>query len=256
MSKGFREFIDGQLVTVFCPYNECDGSGQTTVLDESGHRLGGYCTCFYRKRIDEQWKRTVGTHDQWVRLTKLVPSEKSALPVEAQQKCITAMQKDPSGSYAMFGPSGASKTTFTVALYRKCLFDNYTNARNIIRIKTKTLLETIQAYRYDDAFRSDHRPPFTTAERIRSQASIGNKTHLFLEELEKVKYTENRATEIFDIIDAVYEEGGQLVVTGNLTFDDLNDTNKFVEGFPRRIDEICGKHKWDFWKYTKEEVKA
>jgi len=238
-----------------CPYGICDGLGHLNWVCTKGYPydLISYCDCWYKARIEERWTKTVGSHDQWVRLHMLVPSEKSALPPKAQQQCIDVMRADPDGNYCMFGPSGASKTTFTLALYRKCLLSHPGNYQNIIRIKTKTLLETIQAYRFDDNFRPEKHPPFTHAKKIRSLAANGTKTHLFLEELEKVKYTEHRANEIFDIVDAIYEEGGQLIITGNLTYEDLNDTNKFVEGFPRRIDAICGKHKWDFWQHAKEE---
>lgn len=234
-----------------CPYAACDGFG-SIYLPNPGSSAGSvsWCRCKYADKAAKHWQKTVGSHDQHVKLSDLVPSDKSKLPTNTQQKCIDVMKKNPADSYAMFGPSGTSKTTYTVALYRACLNDNYDNLRNTIRVKAKTLLETIQAFRFDDNFDSSTAAPFTTATRIRNVAAKGIKTHLFLEELEKVKYSEFKATELWDIIDAIYEEGGQLVISGNLTWADLNDTSKYMEGMPRRIEEVC-PHLWDFWKYEK-----
>lgn len=239
-----------------CPLKMCDGSGQIKYKDEKEpmYQSLANCHCHYIPFVNRQWERTVGAHDQWVRLKDLKPSTKSKLPPDVQEKCIKLMKDDPLGSYVMLGQSGVSKTTFAIGLYHYALNAEPWNYTNIIRIKAKNLLDIIQSWRYDEYFRRENHI-FTTAKQITAQASRGNITRLFLEELEKVKYTEHKSTEIFDIIDALYETGGQLVLTGNLTFADLNDTSKFPEGLLRRVDEICAKHKWDFWKYATQEAK-
>jgi hypothetical protein len=251
--------------TTTCPFKKCWGTNYSQIKWRDIANPGTYpsnvtvstCDCHYLPYIRQQWKQTVGEHDRWVKLGTLEPSDKSKLPTNIQQKCIETMRKYPLDSYCMLGGSGTSKTTFAIGLYRYGLGYEPSNYDNVIRVKAKTLLETIQKYRFDENFKRENNPPFTTAKRITAQASGGHRTRLYLEELEKVKYTEFKSTEIFDIIDALYETNGRLVLTGNLTYADLNDTSKFPEGFARRVTEICTNtrksgdrpHLWDFWKY-------
>jgi hypothetical protein len=233
-----------------CPYGMCDGRG-TIHKDHYAFT----CKCHFRARADQMFADMVGAHDQGIKLATLAPSDKSEMPIALQEQCITTLKDDPTGNYAMFGPSGWSKTTFTTALYGHALdswVESYGFGKGlvsdcpIIRIKAKTLLEQITKFTIEGG--EDNRPPIL-ARWVRLRKGKPNQFRLFLDELEKVKSTEFKMTELWDIVDALYEEGGQLVVSGNLKLEDLEDTNKFLEGFPRRIKEICEKHVWDFWKY-------
>ena len=110
-----------------CPYGMCNGRGtiyrrkencQCATRGFARHMCHGAftCKCRFRNRADEMFRASVGAHDQNVRLETLAPSDKSQMPIEVQEKCIAALKKDPMGSYAMFGPSGWSKTTYMTAL--------------------------------------------------------------------------------------------------------------------------------------------
>ena len=90
---------------------------------------------------------------------------KSKLPTEGQEKCIALLKKHPGDGFAMFGPSGTSKTTYTVALYRECLKTNYETYRTVVRIKAKTLLDVPQQSKVDDNFDVQRQRPYLGCDR-------------------------------------------------------------------------------------------
>jgi len=59
--------------------------------------------------------------------------------------------------------------------------------------------------------------PSITVDKIRRARDRGYKPRLFLEEIDKVKGTEFRLNVLSSLINAVYEQEGQLVVNTNLT---------------------------------------
>jgi DNA replication protein DnaC len=61
--------------------------------------------------------------------------------------------------------------------------------------------------------------------------------HLFLEEIDKVKLTDSRVGNLFEVVDALYENMGQLVINSNLTPEEFQ--SQFGSEFARRISEMC-----------------
>lgn len=79
--------------------------------------------------------------------------------------------------------------------------------------------------------------PAVTTRRIRDFAHKHQKVHLFLEEIDKVELTKARRDILFEIVNAVYDEEGQLVINTNLTKEEFADV--YGAEFVRRIKEMC-----------------
>jgi len=206
-----------------------------------------------RSRIEEIWRRKVPERYQSVRLKSLTPSPKSHMPEDKQRVIIEIMQKAPAAGYAFLSPQGWSKSTFLYALYRRALLDNawdvamdpirHRGLHPVVFYEAKELMDRIQAWKVGDAD-----APEVTAKRIeRLKVDHGITTHLFLDEFEKVKKSEFRMAEMYDIINACYKHNAQLVIAGNMTKADLDDKNQYLEGTFRRIEDLTTPHFWE-WK--------
>lgn len=60
--------------------------------------------------------------------------------------------------------------------------------------------------------------------------------HLFLEETDKIKPTDARMANLYEVVNAIYENAGQLVLTSNLT--PVQFQQQFGDVFYRRIVEM------------------
>jgi hypothetical protein len=207
-----------------------------------------------RSGIEEIWRRKVPERYQSVRLKSLTPSPKSHMPEEKQRVIIEIMQKAAAAGYAFLSPQGWSKSTFLYALYRYALFANAWDVTEnpavrlykvhpVVFYEAKELMDRIQAWKIGEAD-----APMVTAKKIeRLKVDHGITTHLFLDEFEKVKKSEFRMAEMYDIINACYKHNAQLVIAGNMTQADLDDKNQYLEGTFRRIEDLTTPHFWE-WK--------
>jgi hypothetical protein len=210
--------------------------GLTTGITRT--RYGG-CRCGNMKLIAALVPSCIPQHDLFVQLATLQSSDKSQLPSEKQTAVLAELRTNPDGSYAFFGPAGCSKTTFCVALYRRRLVNWASNhpvrrfesdkwggdtlvaakrACPIWRVSAKALLEDF----VKESMHETH-DGTATGGRIRPAvnrkdiARYGKEGALFIEEIDKVKYTEYKVNALFEVIDACYENGTQLVFNTNLT---------------------------------------
>lgn len=205
-----------------------------------------------KDRITAMWKRNVPERYWGCNLDTLVPSEKSHMPMERQGNVIKIIKDAPAAGYAFLSPSGWSKSTFLYALYRYALNTNAYDiamrpymGRNLNPVniyEAKTLMDRIQAWKIGDAD-----APAVTANKIaRLKTELGITSGLFLDEFEKVKKSEFRMNEMYDLINACYKHNAQLVIAGNLTKEDLDDKNQYLEGTFRRIEDLTSPHFWEF----------
>lgn len=158
-----------------------------------------------------------------VNLGRLTPSDKSRLPLERQVKLIEKISSDPEQGYALFGPPQFGKTHITVGLYAKTLYNELMSADitptyriPVRRLTSKVMLDQLQAWQLRGDF-DDVSEPDVTREKIIRCFDGGRKYHLFLEEVDKVKETEARRANLFEILDTLHGCMGQFVMTSNLT---------------------------------------
>jgi hypothetical protein len=265
---------DPRLDRILCPRCELEGTwqppkdrGVTTGAIRRHNRTA--CICVLRERFWNIFTNNVGSRYQERSLAELKPSEKSRLSIESQQKFYDQLRTKPDDSYAFFGPVGTSKTAMVCALYRhqlstylaniwkehcdrdSCIdirtrFVRRTNASElpVWRIEAKKLLLQHHDFAINRPVTNEAGEemggapePAVTTRRIKKFAHGHKKVHLFLEEIDKVELTKARRDILFEIVNAVYEEEGQLVINTNLTKEEFADV--YGAEFVRRIKEMC-----------------
>ena len=218
-----------------------------------------FCACGKVQLIQYIAEQKIAVHDRFVRLAGLVPSERSQLSPERQTEVLAELRAKPQHSYAFFGPAGTSKTTFCVALYREravrwvnsCRVlplvgdygvqraKSYLKDYPIYRVSAKKLLEDFHKESLGDVDEHGQKVhPVVNGEKL---ARAGEQGALFLEEIDKVHFTEFKINALFELFDACYEHGVQLVFNTNLTLE------KFAAQFGpetgpaifRRVAETC-----------------
>lgn len=173
--------------------------------------------------------------------SQLQPSPKSIVPLERQAELMRQFRSDPDMSVAMFGPPGTSKTTWLTAMYAQLLWRSTAfkpQLHPVHRHTVKAMLDQFTEWQLHGADpESDAMPPRVSRERIEKITKQGGKVHVFLEEIDKVKRTDARIANLFEVVDALYENMGQLVFNSNLTPSEF--AGQFGNEFARRISEMC-----------------
>ena len=76
-----------------------------------------------------------------------------------------------------------------------------------------------------------------TVEKIAHIREYGRTPRLFLEEIDKVKETESRRANLFEVLNAMHDYDGQLVVNSNLTPKEFE--KQFGDDLAWRIGDMC-----------------
>jgi DNA replication protein DnaC len=242
-----------------CP--ACADTNQIRVVKYgtvTGMYIDGYpdCECVKYRRL---WKVLCGCIPErylGVSLYDLAPSSLSKLSMARQESEIAFIREHKEDGFFFMGPAGTSKTTFAIALYRdylSTLFRQqwkgsadtlYVGPQGIWRINGDSLLRQF----HEKATNFEAKEPDVTAGKIRSEARSKRRPCLILEEIDKSKMTDFRANTLFALVDALYECGGRLVLTTNLTptefggmFANSGSDNIRATGaaLMRRIKEMC-----------------
>jgi len=201
-------------------------------------------------------------HFQFIRWNTIGPSDDSRMPRNLQEQIWTDIKADPERGYAFFGPSVYGKTVMEIALYRhilvkhKDLIDvscinhkatgkaSYVSGTAIVRTTAKKLMDAFRGWET-----GDNGAPVITPQSIKSFWEVGIRTYLFLGEFEKMRSSEFKREIIFDILDALRDFNGYLVLTGNLKFTDLAMEDKYPTGTQIRIKQLCKVY--DLWNAGK-----
>jgi len=207
----------------------------------------------------------VPLHDRHIFLEHLEPSDKSRLKIDRQQEVIEYLQANPAQSYAFFGPAGTSKTTFGVALYENAVWESVVRFTGvhvpIFRMSAKYLLDEYVVREMDRQNAPDpavSRPLILRiTKRMNGTVPDDQTPRLFLEEIDKVKYTEFKTSSLFEVIDALYEANGQFVFNSNLTLEEF--AKQFyrpsdAEALVRRIGEMGKVYNFYEEGWTKEDA--
>lgn len=123
----------------------------------------------------------------------------------AQAALIPAIQSDPEMSLLMFGDTGTGKTLigYTVAKYA------IEQGRPVVAI---TLAELLDQYRTQA--RDAEKLPLIDAETLRS--TNAGKYLIFIDEIDKTRPTEFAGEKFFQLANAIYETGQQVIIASNL----------------------------------------
>jgi hypothetical protein len=247
-----------------CPV--CGGTASVTVPDdvrnEAFKRQGRVTSHTRVLPCNLCWTRTARLYDfvrlyyltvppayRFARLSQLQPYEGAAAVVsmERQQKILDALRANPGKGYAFFGPAHCGKTVWSTALYaenlyRTCMDGGWRGGSPIWRISAKKMLQEHTDYathRFDkdDEGFSVVDQPSVSADKIVKLTKQGKKFRLFLEEIDKIKETESRRNNLFEIVNALHEQEGVLVVNSNLTQAEFQA--QFGEDFAWRIGKMC-----------------
>jgi DNA replication protein DnaC len=139
------------------------------------------------------------------------------------------LKANPDKSYAFFGSPGAGKTVVSTALYSEMLFRQFMRPHPrwkwfpVRRISVNKMLDQHAEYaiRRNDPDWTDLdrtlNAPDVTADKIRAVTQTGDKYRLFLEDMNGGDVTLTSRAILFEVVNALYENEGQLVITSNLT---------------------------------------
>lgn len=198
-------------------------------------------------------------HDRSCDLATLRPSEKSQMPLEFQARIIAAMrEQDSTYGWAFFGLTGWSKSSLCSAWFaryvREKLIDphrlRYNNEllssmdtpkghapRSMWRISALTLIEESLAWQYRDFSDKRAKQPRVSSAWIEELCRWKFEPCLYLEEVDKVRTDKAKLDIVFDVLNAMYNFQGVLLMTSNLTPQEFSDA--FGPEFARRIAEMC-----------------
>jgi DNA replication protein DnaC len=126
-----------------------------------------------------------------------------------QDGIIGAMRSKPDRSYFLAGIPGTGKSLMMWSLYR------YAVETGTTKVVACTLSELLDEYRaFIRASKADQGPiyPRLNADELRQ---ADTRYSIFLDDIDKANPTDYVAEQVFNIVNAVYEYGHQLVVTTN-----------------------------------------
>ena len=236
-------------------HGACEIRERDTVREEGFKQAGRSCGELYRwiscptcwnytlrmKDFSKTFFQAVPPRYQGCIWSQLKPSPKSIVPLERQAELMHQFRSDQDMSVAMFGPPGTSKTTWLTAMYAQALWRSTAfklGMHPVHRYTVKALLDQYTAWQVHGTDpESDVMPPRVSRERIEMITRKGGRVHVFLEEIDKVKPTDARIANLFEVVDALYENLGQLVFNSNLTPSEFS--GQFGNEFARRIAEMC-----------------
>jgi hypothetical protein len=233
----------------------CEIRERDTVREEGFRRTGNpqgelyrlvpcpNCWTYVRRMKDfsQTFFQAVPPRYQGCIWSQLQPSLKSIVALERQAELMHQFRSDPDMSVAMFGPPGTSKTTWLTAMYAQAIWRSTAfklGMHPAHRYTVKAMLDGFTQWQLHGSDpESDAMPPRVSRERIEKITKQGGKVHVFLEEIDKVKPTDARIANLFEVVDALYENMGQLVFNSNLTPSEF--AGQFGNEFARRIAEMC-----------------
>jgi hypothetical protein len=174
------------------------------------------CECAKLQTFWRHWSK-VAIEWQGVTLEGLQPNaEKSDMDMGRQATVIAAIKAEPDSSYLFYGESGAGKTLYSMALFRKALEDWAATGMPDCPIWYYSATALLaQAHEHV----MDVEQPALNINRyiISKRRDEGQVPKLFLSEIDKADLTTPfRRKTIFELVDAIKEAGGATIMTSNL----------------------------------------
>jgi DNA replication protein DnaC len=201
-------------------------------LPEGWRSVAVECRCRRRARIAAFAARLPPEYRRW-NLARLRPNA-ARHPLQAE--IIPYLKANPEQSFLLCGKNRVGKSLFGWCLARHALL----TGRAVV---TCNLSDLFDEYREIERYEGEENCPQA---RITSRALEveGAKYTLLLQEFDKPRITEYAAEKLFALIDAAYNYRHQLIVTSNLSVDDLEGHwsrfgLRYGRGIVSRITERC-----------------
>lgn len=131
-----------------------------------------------------------------------------------QAEFIPVMKANPRSSFFLAGGYGKGKTYMMWALYRKAAMSD----RKTVICSLTELLNEYRAFIQASSDEAKRKYPRISADELRQNHT---KYSIFLDDIDKARPTEYAAEQFFELVDAVYAYGHQIVVTTNLSVENL-----------------------------------
>ena len=214
-----------------CPY--CNGHKKFEAIQQWGNtdqiRKMSY-TCPCQEKMP--WKRKVLERVLPARyhhsnLFTLAPSSLSKMSAGRQEKILEFLKGNRNKTgFFLFGPPGTSKTTFATALIRNAIerdWNKHFMHPDLGYLEWKASL-WIRYVNWDDLIcqyleyqnHPDDAPrPSVTPRLIRESKAAGRTPVIAIEEVDKSRLTEYKANKLFELVHAIDETQGQLIMTTN-----------------------------------------
>lgn len=126
---------------------------------------------------------------------------------------IDYAKEHPTGNFVFAGDPGTGKTHIGYALFRHAIENDRPHTLAI------TLKKLIDQFRHFALFKGEDRVYPRVDEDMLRQSEGG--WTIFLEDIDKANPTDYAAQETFALLNALHEQGHQLIVTTNKRLDDL-----------------------------------
>ena len=194
------------------------------------------CWCVTAAVWWSTWKYVPKKFQRVPLLPLLEPSKLSNLAEAEQQAIINQIQENPKRNYAFFGPPGTGKSYLAFTLYRWACTERFRyqpdHGRNlpasVFFISLGQLLDEFHRYNTfqtapytdeDGVVRYTKAPePTISRRKIEAATRAGLRVFIYISEFDKLtNFNEYKQRVTFEIIDALYENEGQLVITSNLS---------------------------------------
>jgi DNA replication protein DnaC len=233
-----------------CPF--CEGAGRVYRTPAKSFDDSYSCDCEELKWKRRVIERILPLRYQRNNIWTLEPSTASKLPLERQRFLIDFMKQPENRDkgYLLFG-----KTTLATCLVRHAIERDWNDwffrprSHNIpgalkwnndwIRyINWDNLIGEYMAYQND----RDAEPPTISAAIIKKVAESGRRPVLCIEELDKSRLTEYKANKLFDIVQAVDANKGQLIITTN--YRTLEEFEAFLYKTDNESINLAGEPVW------------
>jgi DNA replication protein DnaC len=228
LKKFAIEFAPENQPTFDC--NECSDTGRVFIKTEyRGKMINNVkkCECVFRK-VRAQKLAIIPEAFRSADLETL-RADNSIHPKQSQY--VELVKANPLDRYVISGDFGTGKTHLFWCLYGAAVRRNRRTYANTLRGLIAEFQKAIELSQAGERF---HLP--LTAEDLRQSHTPYS---VFLDDIDKARATEYTAEQLFEIVDACYSFGHQLVVTTNLRTDDLlehfrgADRKRSDDGFGR-----------------------
>jgi DNA replication protein DnaC len=143
-----------------------------------------------------------------------------------QERALSLISGDPSGSFYLTGSYGSGKTHLLYAQYREMVLAGKTRCH--VRT-TRELVEELKRAELDDDFVSP----------VLAAVSEPRTYHLFWDDIDKLKPTDFKTEVLFDLVDTLYRQKHGLTLTSNYLMRDLVERERLHPAIVRRMDDLC-----------------